>query len=524
MVQIVLKTVGVGGDYATLAAFATALPADLVAADELWVAELYHGAVDPGGAVIQTVCDATRHVIVRAAAGEGPGDVMDPATDPLRVQTSRGAIIEAATGDAISVAGPATRLEIANLQISALIGAAVATDGLAELASVDGCLFEADTSLPAVTVSGGSMAGSAVIQHGSGDGIALVDGASAEGCTIVKPPRLVADGLGISFAGTPAPGARSCFVTGFRQAYGAGSGVAEALVSDQENVLAVPDDFADPYWTAVAATVNTGNTVPGPYGVPLQWLGNNQNSFSRFDGPVIVSLAPGARIGFSVIVAQPTALVSAILLDSTDGRPELRVTWTANPPTVGLLAQTAAFAARVGTVTDLGGGQWRLFLEAENTTAAALDVTPSVYVTRDVSNSGLNVGFYAGSMMAGTGHLGTGYVETGAVPGTGAVEGVDPAAAINGVDDGSEDLRPIAGGPLAGIGAAAGSADFYIRYRNAPDTVGAVTLQPAATASGQDVVLGSGLDPVVMVDQQDILSATARRTVLPASPDRRIGI
>ena len=347
MVQDVVRTIGVGGDFATLADFAAALPADLVAADERWIAEFWNGSADPGGAVISAVCDPTRHVVIRAAAGQGPGDLMDPANDALRGQPGKGALIQAATGDAVSVAGTGTRVAIANVQIVALTGVAVAADAATEILSIENTVLEANSALPAVTVRGSSsIAHCTVIQRGAGDGIALLDGALAEGCTVCKPPRVVADGVGVTFSGAPAPGARSCFVTGFRRCYGTGSATAEALVSDQVNILAVPDDFADPYWTAVSASVNPVDTVPGPYGFPLQWLGNNLNAFARFDGPVIASLPPGERIAFSMIVAAPTSLVSAILLDAAAGRPELRITWTANPPTVGLLGQLADFAAR----------------------------------------------------------------------------------------------------------------------------------------------------------------------------------
>ncbi len=525
MVQDVVKTVGAVGDYASLADFAADLPADLVAADECWVATLTNGPADPGGAIIDTNCDATRFVVIRAAAGEGPGDHLDPAVDPLRAQAGKGAMIETATGDAVTVTGATTRVAIENIQIVALAGSAVSDDGAAQIFSVANAILEANGTIAAVTVRGaGTIAHCAVIQHGAGDGIALVDGAVAEACTVVKPPKVVADGMGVSFGGSPAAGARSCFVTGFRRAYGTGSGTAEALASDQMNILGVADDFADPYWTAVSATVNPGDSVPGPYGVPLQWLGNNLNAFARFDGPVIWSLAPGERIGFSVIVAQPTTLVSAILLDATAGRPELRITWTGNPPTVALLAQTAGFAARVGTLTDLGSGLWRLYLEAENTTAGAIDVTPSLYVTRDVGNSGLNVGLYAGAMMAGTGHLGTGFVEAGAVPGTSPLDGIDPLDAILSVTEGAEDLRPVDGGPLAGVGTTSAGADLYLRYRTAPDTVGAVTLSPAPVLTPDLYAMSTAFDAVRLIDQDDVLNAGLRRTVLPAAPSRRVGI
>jgi hypothetical protein len=411
------------------------------------------------------------------------------------------------------------------LQIVAEAGPALSDDGAAEVFSVSRCVLEANAAEPAVRVCGaGAIAHSTVIQRGTGDGIALHDGALAEACTVAKPPRIVADGVGIAFAGAPGTGARSCFVTGFGRAYGAGAATAEALVADQTNVLGVADDFADPYWTAVSSSVDPADTVPGPHGVALQRLGNNQNSFARFDGPVVTSLAPGERFAFSIIVAQPTALVSAILLDSTGGRPELRITWSNAPPTVTLIGQAAAFAARVGSLTELGGGIWRLYLEAENTTAVAFDVTPSVYVTRGVENSGIDVGFYAGEMMAGTGHLGTGFVEAGALPGIGSVEGVDPADAVVSVADRAEDLRPVAGGPLEGAGANAGGVDLYLRHRNLPDTAGAVTLNPAAVLVADAGIATSSLDAVRLIDQADVLTAAARRTVLPGGPVRRVGV
>lgn len=525
MVQDVVRTIGSGGDYATLSAFAAALPADLVAADERWIALLTNGAPDPGDAIVTTVCDATRYVLLRAAGGEGPGDLLDPQTDPLRAINGRGAMIETASGDALTVVGASTRLAVENLQIVAHAGAAISDDGTAEVFRIENAILEANSTIAAVTVrGGGTIEHCAVIQHGAGGGIALADGALAEACTVVKPPKPVADGTGISFSGSPAAGARSCFVAGFSRAYGQGAGVAEALVSDQVNILGVPDDFADPYWTAFSAAVDPGDTVPGPLGSPLQWLSNNLNAFARFEAPVIGSLPPGERMAFSAIVSQPTTLVNAILLDSTAGRPELRITWSGATPTTALIGQTAGFAARVGTLTDLGGGEWRLYLEAENTTASSIDVSPILYVTRDVSNTGLNVGLYAGAMMAGTGHLGTGFVEPGAVPGSGALEGIDPADAVFSVADGVEDLRPVAGGPLAGAGASGTGKDLYLRYRATPDTVGAVTLNPGPVITPDAYAMASVIDAVRLIDQDDVLNAISRRTVLPAAPSRRVGI
>ena len=169
MVQDVVRTIGSGGDHATLVAFAAAIPVDLVAADERWIAILSNGAADPGGVVINTVCDATRYVVIRAAGGEGPGDLMNPDFDPLRVTTGKGALIDAATGDAVSVAGASTRLAVENVQIRALSGAAVTDDGAAENFRITHSVIEANSAIAAVSVrGGGAIAHSAVVQSGTG--------------------------------------------------------------------------------------------------------------------------------------------------------------------------------------------------------------------------------------------------------------------------------------------------------------------------------------------------------------------
>ena len=93
MPETVINSVGAGRDFADLAAFAAAVPADLTSVDQIWVAELYADNEDPGGAVLQTVCDATRYIVVRAAPGEGFADLMDPESDPLTSTPGLGAMI-----------------------------------------------------------------------------------------------------------------------------------------------------------------------------------------------------------------------------------------------------------------------------------------------------------------------------------------------------------------------------------------------------------------------------------------------
>lgn len=526
MPSTVIKSVGPGRDFPTLTAFAAALPLDLVALDEIWVAELHAEADDPGGAIIQAVCDATRYVILRAAPGQGFSDLMDPDSDPLVPTPGLGALIRAINGAGVSVQGASTRVEVSGLQIVAESGAALADDGVGAFFKVDRCVLEANGAGPAVVIrgTGSEISNSGVIQRGSGDGMALMAGTRVLNCTVVKPDASIATGTGVSASGAPAPEVHSVAAFGFRQDFGDGIGTADALAADQTNLLSVPDDFSDPYWAAIGSIVDTFDTSPGPFSVPLQWVRNNGNAFARFDGPNFVSVAPGERVAFSAIVAQPSSLISAIVLASAAGNPELRITWSAQPPTVTLLGQTAALQLVTGTLSDLGNDTWRLLLEAENTTGAPVDVLARFYVTRGVENTGLNVGMYAGALMAGLGHLGTGFVYPGSVPGTNPLEGLVPSEAILSSVEPGLDLRPVAAGPLEGQAPIVSPSDLYLRYREAPDTIGAVSLNTAPVLHPAGLSSALTISGARIIDSNDILSAHRRRTVLPASPGRGVGV
>lgn len=526
MVEIVISSVGPGRDYGTLAEFALAVPPSLVVSDQRWVALLSSDAEDPGGAVFRTICDATRYVEVRAAPGEGFDDFLDPASDPLAVTPGQGALIRTTAGTAILAELPGTQVHLTSLQIIAHSGAALADDGDGSIFNVDRCLIEADGSSAAATVrgAGACIANSVIVQRGAGDGIALFDGAAAKSCSLIKPPRDVADGFGVTGAGPVLPTAEACLAFGFRQAFDGNLATADRLVTDQTNYLDVADNLADPYWIKVSSTVDGLNTLPGPYNVPLQWTGNNLNSFSRFQASVGKTVDPGERIAFSAIVAQPTALVSALLFSSTAGNPELRITWTATPPTVELFGQTSALMTTNGALTALGNNTYRMFLEAENTTTSPVTVTPILYVTRGVENAGLQVGMYAGNLMAGCGNLGTGFVEADALPGTNAQDGIIPEDAVETYTASLLDMRPVTGGPLEGSGTPVASTDSYFQVRKAPDTIGAASLNIGPVLRPRAVRSALGFDAARLIDANDILTAQRDRTVLPASQSRRIGV
>jgi hypothetical protein len=167
----------------------------------------------------------------------------------------------------------------------------------------------------------------------------------------------------------------------------------------------VPDPPCPPAtpseWRRLGATIDRNDTIPGPFGQPLQRLGNAQNAFARLEGPSLARLAPGGRAIFTAVIAAPTTLSSALMLSSACGRAELHVDWTEVPPTFVLLDRRSALAVTAGTVEGLGLDLWRLAIEASNDTAEAIAVKPSLHVASGIGNAGMAVGLYAGLLRAG---------------------------------------------------------------------------------------------------------------------------
>lgn len=167
----------------------------------------------------------------------------------------------------------------------------------------------------------------------------------------------------------------------------------------------VPDPPCPPAapseWRRLGATIDRNDTIPGPFGRPLQRLGNAQNAFARLDGPPLVRLEPGARAIFTAVVAAPTTLSSALVLASVTGQAELHVDWTEVPPTFVLLDRRTSLAVKAGAVEGLGLDLWRLALEACNETANAFSVKPQLHIASGIGNAGMAVGLYAGLLRAG---------------------------------------------------------------------------------------------------------------------------
>ncbi len=154
-------------------------------------------------------------------------------------------------------------------------------------------------------------------------------------------------------------------------------------------------------WRRFGATIDPNDTIPGPFGLPLQRLGNAQNAFARVEGPPLSSVAPGARAIFTAVVAAPTALSSALVLSSASGQAELHIDWTASPPSFVPCDRRAGLAVDAGTVERLGLEIWRLALAARNDMPEALAVRPSLHVASGIGNAGIAVGLYAGLLRTG---------------------------------------------------------------------------------------------------------------------------
>ncbi len=528
MPAIVVETIGPDGIFPTLSDWAAALPADLTVSDEIRVAELGATTEDPGGAVISCICDATRYVVVRARAGSSVADLADPDVDPLRIEPGQGGMVHTVSGPAIALTGAMVVAEIHGLQIASDNGPALSDGGAGSaFTRITGCVLQGNSAVPVAEVrgAGSELCASAVIQRGSGDGVALTGGATVEGCTLFKPKQNLATGTGVSASAAPSPELISVAVSGFGESFDPAINGGSNLASDQVNLLTAPEDLNDPSWSRISASIVPGDTIVGPTGVPLQWVGNNLNAFSYFSAGVVHSLQPGERFAFSMIVSDVTAIISALLLDATPNKPEMRVDWQTIPPTVSVFGASASVQTIAGTVTDLGAGAYRMYLEAENPPATPVDIAPIFYVTRGVENVGLDVGMYAGSAMAGNGHLGNGFTQAGSVPGTNPVTGFDPGDVFEDETAALLDLRPVPGSALDTTAPVTSvRADLYGRLRATTETVGSVALGVTEPAIASDLAVATAVDAVHALDETEILSAYRNRTVLPDSPSRVISV
>ena len=165
MATVVTKTIGPTGDYATLAAWIAACPADLVAADTVWRGEVQNTELT-GDTTLLTISgktvDSTRYVELTAAAGASFADNTNVRTNALRYNAANGASIRSSVGYApvIKVEQNYTRISRLQIQGTATGGGAycaVKAVGYSNV-DIDKCVIESWSSSSPAGESGGVIA------------------------------------------------------------------------------------------------------------------------------------------------------------------------------------------------------------------------------------------------------------------------------------------------------------------------------------------------------------------------------
>lgn len=201
MTTTVVKTIGSGGDYSTLAAWMAACPANLTTVDEIWQGQIKN-ATDSFSStttlltVSGVTTSATQYVELTTAAGASFRDNANAQTNALRANASNGCIITStgaySAGIPVVVAVEFTRFS--NLQITAT-GAAgdVINNNIGSATStldVNCCILEGNgTQVANFFGSANTARNSLFVQRGNSKAqiVSIGDGVQLYNCTLVCP-------------------------------------------------------------------------------------------------------------------------------------------------------------------------------------------------------------------------------------------------------------------------------------------------------------------------------------------------
>jgi len=219
MATVNAKTIGPGGDYATLTAWFAACPPDLTAADASGY--IYRGQVlntelvSAAGLDITGIAgaDATHYIELTAASGCSFADHANKATNPLRYNAAVGAALNCTAGNptvGIACTVPytrITRLQIQNSEVGSHAATTLQMEGNNSL--LDGCIVEGGATTTPLTVcsgSGSKFSNSVFIyKHSSWNDarglVALRSGAEAHNLTLIA--STIAQPYGFSYEYTP---------------------------------------------------------------------------------------------------------------------------------------------------------------------------------------------------------------------------------------------------------------------------------------------------------------------------------
>src|SRR5574343_758103 len=150
MATTVVKTIGTGGDYATPALREAAAPANLVTADQVWEGRILPGnnfsADDIVVELSGSTSDATRYKHLTAAPGASFQDHASASTNPLFVDSTKGATLTSTgaygTGGAVVLNESFAR--VSRLQLAGVNGSGTRNVAavISETATLDACLLE----------------------------------------------------------------------------------------------------------------------------------------------------------------------------------------------------------------------------------------------------------------------------------------------------------------------------------------------------------------------------------------------
>lgn len=216
MATVVERTIGTGGDYATLADWFAACPADLVAVDQIWRGLVKNQEFVSSGTLVtiggKTV-SASCYVELTAEAGASFLDHADKATNPLRYDATKGASLKFTGNGQVGVQISQAYTRISKLQIISTADgtsspALNVSTASATNCDINQCIVESSngSTLGTLSLSGsGNVVRNSVIVQRKNDAAAvfggLVNGSSAYNCTYVSLVAALTAGIKTQYVG-----------------------------------------------------------------------------------------------------------------------------------------------------------------------------------------------------------------------------------------------------------------------------------------------------------------------------------
>lgn len=157
MTTQIYKTIGTGGDYATIPLWVAAIPADLVAADQIWTGYLLNQeftSASAFGTISGKTCDATRYIELTAQPGSSFVDsyVASGGTNPLRYDSTKGASLKftGASGYGLLVNVPyfrMSRIQMLGTDTSGTAPSLVMLSSGSANSRIDQCILEGSSAV-----------------------------------------------------------------------------------------------------------------------------------------------------------------------------------------------------------------------------------------------------------------------------------------------------------------------------------------------------------------------------------------